>query len=133
MEENRLRDLLEEEIKKEIGKLSSMQLGTDEHAKAVESLTKLYKVNIEGLESERAFREQCEQDVDRERDWRFKNAQLEEQRKDRYFKLGVDAASIMVPIVFYGVWMHRGFKFEETGTFTSQTFRNLFNRFRPTK
>lgn len=130
---NKLRDLLEEEIEREIGKLSYMQPGSDEHVKAVESLTKLYKVNIEGLESERAFREQCEQDVDRERDWQLKNAQLEEQQKDRYFKFGVDAAGILIPIVFYGIWMRRGFKFEENGTYTSQTFRNLFNRFRPTK
>lgn len=27
----------------------------------------------------------------------------------------------------------KGFKFEETGTYTSTTFRGLFNRFRPTK
>ena len=133
MDETKLKDLLETEIGKEIGELSYLKPGSDEHVKAVESLTKLYKVNIERAESERASREQREQEVDREKDWLFKNAQLEEQRKDRYFKLGVDAAGILIPIVFYGIWMHKGFKFEESGTYTSQTFRNLFNRFRPTK
>ena len=37
------------------------------------------------------------------------------------------------PLMFYGIWMKKGFKFEETGTYTSTTFRGLFNRFRPTR
>ena len=35
--------------------------------------------------------------------------------------------------MFYAAWMKRGFKFEENGTYTSTTFRGLFNRFKPTK
>jgi len=53
--------------------------------------------------------------------------------KDRYFKLGIAAAELLIPLMFYGIWMRKGFKFEETGTYTSTTFRGLFNRFRPTK
>ena len=34
---------------------------------------------------------------------------------------------------FGGSWEKKGFKFEETGTFTSTTFRSLFSRFKPTK
>ena len=48
-------------------------------------------------------------------------------------KLGVDIMGIALPLVFYGVWMCKGFKFEETGTYTSTTFKNLFSRFRATK
>jgi len=33
----------------------------------------------------------------------------------------------------FNVEIEKGFKFEETGTYTSQTFKNLINRFRPTK
>ena len=43
------------------------------------------------------------------------------------------AAELVLPLMFYGVWMRRGLRFEETGTFTSQTFKNLFNRFKPTR
>ena len=63
----------------------------------------------------------------------FNKEQLAEQVKDRYFKLGIAAAEIVLPLIFYATWMRKGFKFEETGTFTSTTFRGLFNRFRPTK
>lgn len=56
-----------------------------------------------------------------------------EIRNDRLIKILVDGAVVLVPIIFYNVWMNKGFKFEETGTFTSSTFKNLFGKFKPTK
>lgn len=56
-----------------------------------------------------------------------------EDRTDRLIKICVDGAAIIIPIIFYNVWMNKGFKFEETGTYTSNTFKNLFNKFKPTK
>jgi hypothetical protein len=63
----------------------------------------------------------------------LKQHQLSDQVIDRYVRIGVATAELVLPLVFYGVWMSRGLKFEETGTFTSQTFKNLFNRFKPTR
>ena len=74
-----------------------------------------------------------EKAANREREEQFKKEQLAEQVKDRYFRLGMSAAELILPLMFYAVWMRRGFKFEENGTYTSTTFRGLFNRFRPTK
>ena len=56
-----------------------------------------------------------------------------DDRKDRLIKIGLETTAIIVPIIFYNTWMNKGFKFEETGTFTSSTFKGLINRFRPTK
>lgn len=55
-----------------------------------------------------------------------------ELRTDRIIKVIIDGAVVIVPIIFYNVWMNKGFKFEETGTYTSNTFKNLFNKFKPT-
>ena len=63
----------------------------------------------------------------------LKQHQLSDQVIDRYVRIGVATAELVLPLVFYGVWMSRGLKFEETGTFTSQTFKNLFNLFKPTR
>lgn len=49
------------------------------------------------------------------------------------FFTDIAAAEIVLPLVFYAAWMRKGFKFEETGTFTSTTFRGLFGKFKPTK
>ena len=125
-----IRDLLGEEIKTEIRNLSTLEAGSKEKSTAIEDLAKLYRLRIEETRNEWDFNEKYES---RNSDIQFKKDQLEEQVKDRYFRLGVEAAGIILPLIFYAVWMKRGFKFEETGTYTSTTFRNLFNRFKPTK
>ena len=154
MSEN-IKELLNEEIAAEIQAISSLNSGSEEKSKAIEDLAKLYRLRIEEtkseldaedkrsrrtLESEANVREneikksqldeQIKTDV---QDEQYKRSQLDEQVKDRYFKLGIAAAELLIPLMFYGIWMRKGFKFEETGTYTSTTFRGLFNRFRPTK
>jgi len=125
-----IRKLLEEEIKAEIRDLSTLEPGSKEKSTAIEDLAKLYKLRIEETKNEWDFSEKYDA---REGDIQLKKDQLEEQVKDRYFRLGVEAAGIILPLIFYAIWMKRGFKFEETGTYTSTTFRGLFNRFKPTK
>lgn len=154
MSEN-IKELLNEEIAAEVQAISSLDSGSEEKSKAIEDLAKLYRLRIEEtkseldaedkrsrrtLESEANVREneikksqldeQIKADV---QDEQYKRSQLDEQVKDRYFKLGIAAAELLIPLMFYGIWMRKGFKFEETGTYTSTTFRGLFNRFRPTK
>lgn len=132
-----LKDLLEEEIKDEIENLQSLTPGSKEHTEAVESLTKLYRLNIDEVKLEGGFAEVYENNCIEKEKIRYeheqKEKQLEEQKKDRWVKLGVDIAQIGLPLLFYGVWMKKGFKFEETGTFTSSTFRGLINKFKPTR
>ena len=110
----------------------------------MENVTKLYRLGLEDAKTDtdydekvrrREMDEQHEQnELDKQtREEQFKKDQLAEQIKDRYFKLGIGVAEIVLPLIFYATWMKRGFKFEETGTYTSTTFRGLFNRFRPTK
>ena len=125
-----IRKLLEEEIKTEIRDLSTLEPGSKEKSTAIEDLAKLYRLRIEETRNEWDFDEKYES---RNSDIQFKKDQLEEQVKDRYFRFGVEVASIILPLIFYAAWMKRGFKFEETGTYTSTTFRGLFNRFKPTK
>jgi hypothetical protein len=117
--DEKLKELLEEEIKAEIYDLGDLQAGSEAKSAAIESLAKLYKLKIEETQGEL--------------DSYNKKSQLAEQVKDRCFKLGIAAAEIILPLIFYAVWMKMGFKFEENGTYTSTTFRGLFNRFRPTK
>lgn len=131
--EKEAKDLLEDELKTEFEKLSSMTPGTREHSAAVDSLATLYKLSIDETENDRAFRERCDKDIAMSKELQLKEAQLEEQKKDRYFRLALESAGLILPLIFYGIWMRKGFKFEQEGTFTSTTFRGLINRFRPTR
>ncbi len=135
--DERIKNLLNEEISAEIQALSSLATGSKEKSVAIEDLAVLYKLRIEEskLESDAddKYNRRVVEENSNTRDEEFKRMQLNEQVKDRYFKLGMAAADLILPLIFYGVWMRRGFRFEEKGTFTSTTFRGLFTRFRPTK
>jgi hypothetical protein len=125
-----IRDLLREEIKTEIQVLSSLQPGSKEKSTAIDALVKLYKMRIEEIKNDWDFGEKYDA---RESDRQLEKERLDEQVKDRYFRLGVEAVGIILPLMFYAVWLRRGFRFEETGTYTSTTFRGLFSRFKPTR
>lgn len=142
--DEQIRQALADEILSQLNNLSNLPPGSKEQQTAVENVTKLYRLGLEDVKADTDYDEklyrrdvdaQHEQDeLDRQtREEQFKKDQLAEQMKDRYFKLGVEVAGIVLPLIFYATWMKRGFKFEETGTYTSTTFRGLFNRFRPTK
>lgn len=155
MKKEQLKDLLSEEIKTQIQDLSKLDPGSAEKSKAVDDLATLYKLKIDETKMELDFDEkQARRKMDkenrlkddalkeqqlkdensvRERNELIRKEQLAEQVKDRYIRLGIAAAEIILPLIFYSKWMKKGFKFEETGTFTSTTFRGLFNRFKPTK
>lgn len=130
MKNDEIMELLGEEIKSEINRLSSFEPGSEEHSTAVESLAKLYKLRIEEVKNAKEAKLK-EQQIDD--DAEIRGSQLVEETKNRYLRFGLDVAGLILPLLFYGSWMKKGFRFEETGTFTSATFRNLFSRFRPTK
>lgn len=106
-----IKKLLDDAIETEINNLNSAS-DTDEKSEVIKNLAALHKLRIEEIKTE---------------------TELDENTLDRYAKIGIAAAELVLPLMFYGVWMRRGLRFEETGTFTSQTFKNLFNRFKPTK
>lgn len=130
MEEKNIEELLNEEIAAQIEALSDLQSGTKEKSTAIDGLTKLYKLRIEENKSVWDADEKYHRRI---MDGDFKERQIAEQVKDRYFRVGIAAAELLIPLMCYGIWMNKGFKFEETGTFTSSTFKGLINRFRPTK
>lgn len=137
MTKKSIETLLNEEIASEIQALSQFEVGSNEKGAAIDDLTKLYKLRIEENKSiweadEKVNRRVMENETIM-RDNEIKRTQISEQIKDRYFRVGIAAAELVLPLMFYGIWMEKGFKFEETGSYTSATFRGLINRFRPTK
>ena len=135
--------LLEEEIEEQINNLSSIP-DPKQKSMAVEDLTKLYKLRIEQAKNEAELaQKQARREMEtrqikldseaKERSENLEEFRLSEMVRDRYFRTGIAVLEIVLPLMFYGVWMRRGFKFEKDGTYTSKTFMNLFNRFKPTR
>lgn len=150
-----IKSLLDEVIEAEIAYVGSLSPEDEKKSKAIQHLADLHKLRIDEIKAKtdadekrlrramdskqhRAELTLKERQADgdeaaRANEEQLKQHQLNDQVTDRYVRIGVATAELVLPLVFYGVWMSRGLKFEETGTFTSQTFKNLFNRFKPTR
>ena len=149
------RKLLEDVIKSELESLLPLESGSKEKSSAIDDVVKLCRLSIEETKCDLDYKEKTsrrlmesrqhksemslkEKQFDKESrndkdEKAFRNRQIAEQVIDRYVKIGLETAGLVLPLIFYAVWMRRGFRFEETGTYTSSTFKNLFNRFKPTK
>lgn len=129
-----IKKLLDYAIETEINNLNSAS-NKDEKSEVIKNLAALHKLRIEEIKTETEIEEKSERramdKAAHDEDATLKAFQLDENTLDRYAKIGIAAAELVLPLMFYGVWMRRGLRFEETGTFTSQTFKNLFNRFKP--
>ena len=110
MDENK--KMLDEEIKSLIECLEDLEPNTKEYSATTENLNVLYKLKIEQEKNE---------------------SDSKDQKKFRTIGYILEGAGIVLPLIFYGGWMKKGLKFEETGTFTSSTFRDLTRFFRPTR
>lgn len=124
MQENE--KMLSEEIRSEIAELGDLEPGSQEHSAAVASLERLYKLEIESK------RVKMEAEAN-EREEKFRRDQLKSDTVSRNVKTGVEAFAAVTTFataLWFGI---KGFKFEETGTYVSQTFKNAFGLFRPKK
>lgn len=143
-----IKTLLDDVIETEIQNLKHISPNGESRADAIRDLAALHKLRIEEIkaqidadekaqrremDSEQRKSELAGKNTDRTREEKLQECQLREQKIDRYVRVGVAAAELIAPLMFYGIWMKRGFKFEESGVYSSTTFRNLFSRFRPTK
>lgn len=140
--------MLNEQIKAELGGLSGLAVGSKEHTEAIEGLAKLYRLRIDDskaameynkeIDDENFRRDQMEQEKTQhqeqvEREEQSRKEQLSEQKKDRYIKIGIAAAELMVPLVFFAKIYQMGYDLEKDGTFTVQTLKNLIRFVKPTK
>lgn len=106
---------LDDEIQDLIDTLEDLEADSEGYLKATKNLDTLYRLKLEEEKTKSDIKEN-------------KN-----QGKFRIIGYVLEGAGIVLPLVFYGKWMKRGFKFEETGTFTSKTFTGLQRFFKPTK
>lgn len=132
-----LREMLGEEIKAEIQNLSELEPGSDEKSKAIDELSKLYRLKIEEIKAD-AEREDARtrNELEREKlnlEIERKESQRKADKLDRWLNVGVQAGLGVISLIAYDIWHRRGLKFEETGTVTSPQTRNLISKMLPKK
>lgn len=122
MEENE--KLLCEGIKSGFETLKTLTPGSEEYSEAVQSLERLYKLEIELTKAKTEAEVREQEDAHRKKECKSEVIR-------QYIRIGVDVIAVAAPIG-YGIWVARtGFKFEETGTLISQTLRNSLPWYKP--
>lgn len=114
--------LLSDAIERGLEGINELKPESEEYSKAVESVTKLYRMKIEEDKADTEFREA-----------EAKMEQTKDAKKDRWIQVGLNVAGMVLPMLTYSFWMGKVMTFEETGKCTSTVFRTLFNRGIPHK
>lgn len=112
-------DNWDKQLDAEIQSLVMMEPGSQEKALQADVASKMYKTRIDEIKSMAELE--------------AREAEVKAQRKDRIIGHILDGAKIVLPLAFAWIWMGRGLEFEKEGTYTSQTFKGLWNRFNPLK
>ena len=113
-------ELLTRQLDEEIRKLSTMEDGSEEKIATVNGINQMYRLKIEEYQMNEELKAQ--------------KAEVQRQEKfdviDRIIEGSKVVVSVVGGIAIPIIFMNRGFKFEETGVYKSQTFKNLFGKFR---
>lgn len=116
---DQIQELLENELVSQFETLSELEPGTEERSRVIDDISTLYKLRLTEKESDESQQQ--------------KKREMKAQMKDRWTRIGMAAMELILPLTFYGAWVNKGLRFEESGTFTSQTFRNLIGKLKPMK
>ena len=131
--ETKTKEMLNKTIRGDVDKLPFLELGSEKHAVAVEDIVKLCKVILaDDEQTNDAVDKKIRRDIEQSTQ-RHNVIQSIKDNKDRYIRYGIEAAGIILPLMFYGKWMRDGFEFEREGIITSSVFRELIKRFKPTR
>ena len=119
-------ELMEREIITLIKELSMHDPGSTEYDDITKAIDALYAT----LNKEKTL---MLEEVKMEKDLELQQNVNKDNKLLTAVKYGIDIAGIVLPLAFYGVWMNRGLEFEKEGSFTSETFKGLLGKFKPTK
>ena len=133
-----VRDKLLEEIDSVIDALSEKtDPANEQYGKAVRNLNTLYQLKMNEDQNIRMHEEKMAAfEVEKLKATKREDNELN-QAKDKkietYLKYGVEVMGLVTTLTFYGIWFAKGFRYEETGSYASTTFRNMIGRFKPGK
>lgn len=122
---------LDENIERSLDKIASLDIGSKEMSLAIDQAVQLHqlRMNERKLESEEIRR--ISETQKESLDIIARDEDLRERKKDRWFKVGVAAAEIILPLALYGWLSYVGYAREFDGAVTSDTLKRVLNSIKP--
>lgn len=125
-----VKDLLTEEIERQIGTLDDLEFGSDEHSKCVGDVTKLLG---ELNEMTKIENEQKEKEESRKAENDLKLKQMSEEKIDHIVKNALTGVSVVGGFALTVWGTIKSIEFEKTGTITTIMGRGFIQKLLPKK
>lgn len=125
-----LNEMMDKELKRRFEDLENLKTGSDEQSKATDNIVKLYKLRLD--ENEQNVSKEADEDkllLEKSK----LELEAEKAKDDKLIRILTTVTSVGISIAGFAVgshWYGKGFKFEETGTICSSTFKGLMKDFR---
>lgn len=122
---------LDENIERSLDKIASLDIGSKEMSLAIGQAVQLHQLRMDEhkLKSEEIRR--ISETQQESLDVIARDEDLRERKKDRWFKVGVAAAEIILPLALYGWLSYVGYAREFDGAVTSDTLKRVLNSIKP--
>ena len=124
-----LKEKLNKELERELGELEELELGSDQMQKAAATIEMMHKLRMNEVNSDRDLEVKKAELEAKEKELALETKKAKDAKVIAFVGTGVTFGTFAVKLVNDNLWMAKGFKFEETGTFCSKVFGEIWRGF----
>lgn len=124
-----LKEKLDKELERELGELEGLELGTDQMQKAAATIEMMHKLRMNEVNSDRDLEVKKAELEAKEKELALETKKAKDTKMVALIGTGVTLGTFAIKLVNDNLWMAKGFKFEETGTFCSKVFGEIWRGF----
>lgn len=124
-----LKEKLNKELERELGELEGLELGSDQMQKAAATFEMMHKLRMNEVNSDRDLEVKKAELEAKEKELTLETKKAKDAKVIAFVGTGVTLGTFAIKLVNDNLWMAKGFKFEETGTFCSKVFGEIWRGF----
>lgn len=124
-----LKEKLNKELERELGELEGLELGSDQMQKAAATIEMMHKLRMNEIGSDRDLEVKKAELEAKEKELALETKKAKDAKVIAFVGTGVTLGTFAIKLVNDNLWMAKGFKFEETGTFCSKVFWEIWRGF----
>ena len=124
-----LKEKLDKELERELAELEGLELGSDQMQKAAATIEMMHKLRMSEIGSNRDLEVKKAELETKEKELALETKKAKDAKVIAFVGSGITLGTFAVKLVNDNLWMAKGFKFEETGTFCSKLFGEIWRGF----
>lgn len=124
-----IKEKLNKELERELGELEGLELGSDQMQKAAATIEMMHKLRMNEVNSDRDLEVKKAELEAKEKELALETKKAKDAKVIAFVGSGITLGTFAIKLVNDNLWMAKGFKFEETGTFCSKVFGEIWRGF----